>query len=241
MEFLQNDMGCGRLLPVTLRQELFWQVRCSFWWQAEQSLVVAKRGAVVTHQSTEAFRRISCSGLFALFALWNLCSSTLALYLAVSWCLSVACGVLRCTLCCSHLEILCIISFVFVSGCHFLCLGVACGVQRFGFVEKCAFKETFGQWTRILQNGEVCSVDASVCSFVFAVLALGNLNTTFTKSTSLALWMAFFVVFFEQNFSDSFSELSPHVEDTHIERPRPKQQTTTTTSTTIIQSGEDPF
>ena len=66
----------------------------------------------------------------------------------------------------------------------------------------------------LVQNGEVCSVDASVCSSFFEWLAIGNLNTTSTKSTSLAVCVMMDGIFaaFQQDCSDSSSELSPYVQ-----------------------------
>ena len=94
---------------VALRQEWFWQVRCSFWptlfqWQAEQSLVVAELGC---RRHTSVYGGFLKYFIFfaelhvALFALGNMV----------------------------HYFLL-----VFVSGRHFLCLGVACGVHGIGFV-----------------------------------------------------------------------------------------------------------
>ena len=170
MDFVENDMGCGWLLParVVLAGALFLLAYTLTQWQAEQSLVVAELG----------------------------CRRHTSLYGGFQKNLTFFAAFLRC----SHLEVWCVLSFssylavtsyVWVLPVEYRVLD-SCGDCFFGYLleEFRTFSlarldsDPEASWSPCSSRVEKCAQSMLQFSVIFALLALGKLNTL---RTSLAV------------------------------------------------------
>ena len=128
----RTTWGCGWLLRVTSRQEWFWQVRCSSWSTFFPS---GKRSSRWWWLSWVPSSHVSLGRLseeFHYLRCFARCAVRTWKYGALP-----------------------------VAGCHFLCLGVACGVQGCGFVVRCASTEAVGRISHIFLGAVDSDPEAS--------------------------------------------------------------------------------